>query len=213
MDNSNVNFSGDVAFNLNQLKILAKGAEAIVYEELWNNMITVVKKRLPKRYRNREFDEKIIKKRTKIEANIMKKLTNYVNVPNVYEVGNNFIRMEFIKGEKPVVNEENAILLGNLIFDVHKADIVHNDFTVANVIIKKENNGIKPYVIDFGLSFYSKRIEDKASCLYCTYASFGKYKDYVINAYNEKIKDEKERIIANEIIKRLEEIRKRMRYT
>jgi len=208
MDYNNFDCS-NLAVYLKDLKILAKGAEAIVYEELWNNMLTVVKKRLPKLYRKKEFDEKIIKRRTKIEANIIKKLASYVKVPKIYEVGDDFIRMEFIKGEKPEINEENAKLLGSLIFDIHKADIVHNDFTVANVIMKEDKQA---YVIDFGLAFHSKRIEDKASCLYCTYASFGKYKNYVLDAYREKAKTEEEKKMAKNVIERLEDIRKRMRY-
>jgi len=188
--------------------LLSRGAEAIVYKEIWNGIETVVKKRLPKLYRESSFDKKIREKRTRIEAKIMDKLSNYIKVPKIYEVKEDAKRMAFINGKHIDISEESASLLGSLSFHIHKANIAHNDLTIANVIVDRE-----AYVIDFGLSFYTNKIEDKATCLYCTYASFASYKDFVINAYQEEAKNENERKYVNEIIKRLEDIRKRMRYT
>ncbi|MEM4295749.1 MAG: KEOPS complex kinase/ATPase Bud32 [Candidatus Anstonellales archaeon] len=189
--------------NIKNDSFLAKGAEAVVYKEIWNGILTIVKKRFPKPYRQYAFDKKIREQRTKAEANAIAKAGMYVNVPKIYEVKSDTIRMAFVEGEHAKINEEHAFALGSMLFSIHKANIVHNDFTVANVLIK----GNEFYAIDFGLAFHSLRIEDKASDLYCTYASFGKYGKYVLDGYNERSNNK-----ADEIISRLEHIRKRMRY-
>ena len=43
---------------------------------------------------------------------------------------------------------------------LHKADIIHGDYTPANLIL--ESGGRRMFVIDFGLGFISNDIEDKA---------------------------------------------------
>jgi Kae1-associated kinase Bud32 len=184
---------------------IAKGAEAYIYKENWNGIETVVKVRLPKQYRDQGIDKKIREQRTKIEVNNMQRAAKALKVPKVFEFNSDFIRMEFIDGNHVKLNEESAYNLGFLLSKLHHLNIVHNDLTIANVLEKNK----ELYVIDFGLSFYTLRIEDKASDLYCTYASFGNYKDLVLKGYLEGSEDKE---LGNKIIKQLDDIRKRMRY-
>ena len=48
--------------------------------------------------------------------------------------------------------------IGKAIARMHEADLIHGDLTTSNILLE----GGKLYFIDFGLGFYSKKIEDKA---------------------------------------------------
>jgi Kae1-associated kinase Bud32 len=52
-----------------------------------------------------------------------------------------------------------AILIGKNLSIMHDLNIIHGDLTTSNMILTKDK---KLYFIDFGLSFNSSRIEDKA---------------------------------------------------
>ncbi len=144
--------------------IIARGAEAILYKE--NGML--IKERIKKGYRIKEIDEELRKKRTKSESNlIIKARRNRVNVPLIYKVSDYKIMMEYLNGEnvkeilEKLSEEERKEIyekIGGEVAKLHEANIIHNDLTTGNMIYY--NNKI--YLIDFGLSFSSKRIEDKA---------------------------------------------------
>ena len=51
-------------------------------------------------------------------------------------------------------------IVGETITRLHNQNIIHGDLTTSNMIYKEQEN--KLYFIDFGLSFHSNRIEDKA---------------------------------------------------
>lgn len=50
--------------------------------------------------------------------------------------------------------------IGKQVALLHKNDIIHGDLTTSNTILQEKTNKI--YIIDFGLGFISKRLEDKA---------------------------------------------------
>lgn len=149
-------------------KILSQGAEATI--TLSNNK--VIKNRLLKKYRLKELDEKIRKSRTKREAKILEKAKSFgVNVPNLlfpHSSEDPFaIILEFIKGDKlseklnSYKKEKQSFVmqqLGKQVALLHKNDIIHGDLTTSNVIL----SNYKIFIIDFGLGFISKRLEDKA---------------------------------------------------
>jgi TP53 regulating kinase-like protein len=151
--------------------ILAEGAEAkIILTDSGVN-----KNRIQKTYRHPQIDSQIRKRRTKHEAKILHKAKEYgVNVPEVFNLNkkleptNKFnLEIEYIDGErlsetlnnKPE-NEQLAIMkkLGKEVAILHENDIIHGDLTTSNTILKSS----KVYIIDFGLGFISKKIEDKA---------------------------------------------------
>jgi TP53 regulating kinase-like protein len=82
-----------------------------------------------------------------------------------------FIKLSQSNEDKEIVRVSNKI--GQIIGKLHKNEIIHGDLTTSNVLIKKEHltadGEIKDdsiYFIDFGLSFISSQLEDKAVDLY-----------------------------------------------
>ncbi len=146
-------------------KIIAQGAEAIIYLE--KEIIT--KDRVAKKYRLKELDEKIRKSRTKKELKILERAIGKVNVPKLIkgESKKFSIRIEYLDGDKlsekldhykKDKQKEVMKKLGIQLAKLHSLDIIHGDLTTSNAILKKED----VYLIDLGLSFISKRIEDRA---------------------------------------------------
>ncbi len=137
------------------MKILARGAEAILY--LDKNK--VIKDRVKKSYRINELDKKLRKFRTKRESKIISKLEN---VPKLFEVSDYKIVMEFINGKvlRDVFDKKGLNYckeIGRTIKKIHDKGIIHGDLTTSNMIV---NNKI--YFIDFGLGFFSDKLEDRA---------------------------------------------------
>jgi TP53 regulating kinase and related kinases len=71
------------------------------------------------------------------------------------------IVMEFIEGRnlKEKVNENLALQMGRCTGLLHINNLIHNDLTTSNFINSKNNHLV---LLDFGLSFFSERLEDKA---------------------------------------------------
>ena len=144
-------------------KIISQGAEAIIYLE--ND--TVTKHRISKSYRHPELDKKIIKSRTKAETKLLKKASEFVNVPFPEDQETiNKIVMPFIDGLKlsehldsfeQTKQEKIMFELGKSIGKIHKEGIIHGDLTTSNIIYKDK----KIYLIDFGLGYFNGKYEDK----------------------------------------------------
>lgn len=183
------------------MSILFRGAESIIY--LQNNLL--YKERLSKKYRIKELDKKIIEQRTKKEVNTLKKL-NFLQIPApIYKHSKgSIIIMEYLEGKtvKELKNLSENIFheIGKLVKLLHDNNIIHGDLTTSNFIYND-----KIYVIDFGLSFTSTKVEDKAVDLYVFEKSVKcahdeKYLESFYKGYNNE-----------EILRRLELVRKRGR--
>ena len=61
------------------------------------------------------------------------------------------------------------MLVGDSISRMHNANIIHNDLTTSNLLVKEG----KVYFIDFGLGTTSTRVEDKAVDLVVLKKSLG----------------------------------------
>jgi len=199
------------------MKLLSQGAEAKIF--LDDN--TIVKNRFKKEYRIPELDVKLRKARTKREAKVLDKL-KAINFPcpKVYVLDdkNMTINMEFIAGEKlrDVLNDKNCAKLceelGKKIAMLHDNNIIHGDLTTSNMILSDKKKEI--YFIDFGLSFFSQKIEDKAVDLHLLRQALeSKHYEFWEKCYDSAIKGyKKESKEANEVLKRLEAVEKRGRY-
>ena len=145
------------------MKLIYKGAESEVYLTEYLGVKAILKKRIPKKYRIKELDERIRSERTKKEGKILKRAIQKINVPIVFDCFNDEILMEYIEGIKLKNNIEKFDFeqLGKEIKKMHDLDIIHSDLTPSNIMLKDG----EIYFIDFGLSFHSKRIEDKATDL------------------------------------------------
>lgn len=136
------------------MKELCMGAEAKIFLD----KDRIIKKRLRKGYRIQEIDSALRKTRTRTEAKILEKIRK----PELISTDRTeTIEMEFIDGvkvgdildEKPELSED----IGEQVSELHDMGIIHGDLTTSNMILK---DGI--HLIDFGLSFFSNRLEDKA---------------------------------------------------
>lgn len=143
------------------MKIISSGAEAIIKQDGDN----ILKERIKKDYRIDEIDHVLRKSRTRREAKILDKLEslNFASPRlNLVDDKTMTINMEFIKGDKlrDVLYKDPLGLgreIGNKIGLLHKNDIVHGDLTTSNMMMDGE---VK--FIDFGLSLFSNKVEDKA---------------------------------------------------
>jgi TP53 regulating kinase-like protein len=145
------------------MAIIAQGAEATIEKK--GKMI--IKHRVPKSYRLSVLDEKLRRGRTRSEAKIFAKL-NQAGFPapkvEASDDASMDIHMEYIDGPKvrDALAQENASeyakQIGTLLCQLHEMDIVHADLTTSNMIVRDG----KVHFIDFGLSYISKRTEDKA---------------------------------------------------
>jgi Kae1-associated kinase Bud32 len=102
--------------------------------------------------------------------------------------------------------------IGEQIAIMHNNSIIHGDLTTSNMILNKKAD--KVYFIDFGLSFFSDKFEDKAVDLHLLKEALESkhYKVWqaafkiVLNSYEKEAKDSKT------ILNRLKAVEKRGRY-
>jgi len=141
------------------------GAEAVLFRD----GLRLIKERIKKTYRLMELDEKIRKTRTRKEAKLLSKFS-YTPKIITFDDKKMTIEMEFIDGEllrdildlmEEKKRAEVCRRIGIQIYDMHENDIIHGDLTTSNMILKND----KVYFIDFGLGFFSSKIEDKATDL------------------------------------------------
>jgi len=189
------------------MKLIARGAEAEIYVD----KDKVVKNRIEKDYRLKELDDKLRRTRTKKEAKILTKLIDLDFTPTLLKTDNkSIIEMEHIPGEKvrDVLEKEDYKQLSKEIADkiriLHDNGIVHGDLTTSNMIYYKN----KVYFIDFGLSFYSKKVEDKAVDLHLLQHALESKHHTVWEECFEIVKKE---YADKEVLNRLEAVEKRGR--
>ena len=194
-------------------KLIAQGAEAKLFLEEGN----ILKNRFKKSYRIKEIDEKLRGFRTRREAKILQKL-QAINFPAPKLINNDEkenLMIEKINGKlvKDVLEKENykklCAEIGKKIAVLHNNSIIHGDLTTSNMILSKEI-----YFIDFGLSFFSEKAEDKAVDLHLLKEGL-ESKHYriwedcfkcALDAYSKEAKK------SAETLKRLEDVEKRGRY-
>ena len=198
------------------MKLIAQGAESKLFLE--ENKI--IKNRFRKTYRIKEIDERLRKFRTKREAKVLEKLRAIgFSVPEL--ITNNekdTLEIQYINGAllKNILNKKNCIRLskeiGENIAILHNNGIIHHDLTTSNMILEKEKNEI--YFIDFGLSFFSGKIEDKAVDLHLLKEALeSKHSKIWEKCYKAALESYAEKAVdGKNVLKRLEVVEKRGRY-
>lgn len=180
----------------------------------------VRKERIRKGYRPRKLDLILRERRTRSEVRILNEARRVgVRVPKVIRAGKFYIEMEKIDGPnlRDVLgslgeDERKRIFhdLGEQIGKLHSNNIIHGDLTTGNVILK----GNAVYLIDFGLAFFSQKIEDKAVDLHLLQEALRSKHFHVweecfnwaIQGYKDVYGD------AEKVLRRVAEIEKRGRY-
>ncbi len=196
--------------NQEKLEKLAQGAEAVIFLDKAEGII--IKKRIKKDYRISEIDDNLRKTRTRREAKVIEKMP--VARPGLIAVDDKemTIKMDYIKGPKlrDILSKNNfrkiAAELGKKIGLMHGKGIIHGDLTTSNMIFSAERNEI--VFIDFGLSFFSHKTEDKAVDLHLLRQAL-ESKHYEL--YSECFKAVLENYPDKEVIKRLSAVESRGR--
>lgn len=194
------------------MKLIQKGAEANLYRK----GKILLKDRIKKGYRVEQLDEKIRRQRTKREAKLLQSASKAgVSVPKILNIEKFKLEIEFIDGKriKDTLGEKNykgiCKKIGGSVAKLHTYDIIHGDLTTSNMILK----GNKIYFIDFGLGFFSKSIEDKATDLHLL--------EEALTSTHYKIADKAFKVVINSyknyedsksVLKRLKQIELRGRY-
>ncbi|MBI4448481.1 Kae1-associated serine/threonine protein kinase [Candidatus Woesearchaeota archaeon] len=143
------------------MEIIESGAEAIISGDA-----TLIRKdRVKKSYRHPQIDKALRQARTRREAKILEELkkANFP-APRLMMVDDKsmVIDMQRIDGQKlrDIFDKDHVAFsqeIGAKLARLHSLGIIHADLTTSNMI---HNNQI--YFIDFGLSFFSTELEDKA---------------------------------------------------
>lgn len=194
-------------------KLIAQGAEAKLFLEDGN----VLKQRFPKSYRLKEIDEKLRGSRTRREAKILQRL-EAIDFPAPKLISSDEkqnLVIQKIEGKlaKDVLEKLDyrklCAEIGKKIAILHNNSIIHGDLTTSNMILNKE-----VYFIDFGLSFFSEKAEDRAVDLHLLKEGL-ESKHY--KAWKECFKSalssyKKEARKSRETLERLEIVEKRGRY-
>ncbi|MBC7109469.1 MAG: Kae1-associated kinase Bud32 [Archaeoglobi archaeon] len=189
------------------MEIISHCAEAVILKD----GDSIIKRRIPKKYRIRELDEIIRRRRTKSEAKLMIEARRAgVPTPIIRDIGDFEIVMEYIEGRplKEVLSKKWTKKAGELVAKLHENNIIHGDLTTSNMIVK----GDKLYLIDFGLGYFDEDVESKAvdvhvffQTLESTELSAEELKRFFVEGYRRYSR-------WMEVLEREKEIRRRVRY-
>ena len=194
---------------------IAQGAEALIYQD----KSRIMKERLRKSYRLAHLDETLRKFRTRREAKILNRLEGMnFPAPHLQEFCDKrmSIFMDFVPGEqlKAVIEDDYQNLareMGLKIAKLHQENIIHGDLTTSNMIKHKETGELN--FIDFGLGFFSDKVEDKAVDLFLLdraleskhYRIYPEVFENVLEGYQENYSD------AVSVLDRFEQVKRRGR--
>ena len=203
------------------LPLLARGAESELRLGSYFGIPAVFKYRRPKPYMDPALDSRLRRHRTLREARVIIEARRAgVRAPRILAVfpWMHVLVMEYIEGprlKESISAAQDPCALsreaGGLLGLLHKAGIAHGDPTTSNFIVS--SRGL--YIIDFGLSDFSRSTEDFAVDIHlfrraveATHASLASalYECFV-QGYSAAAGD-----LAREVLDRAEEIRLRGRY-
>jgi TP53 regulating kinase and related kinases len=196
---------------------IAQGAEAVLFKTLEDDQIRILKERMSKSYRVPQLDESLRKFRTRREAKILGKLEELnFPAPHLIDFSDKrmSILMDFIPGEKLrdvlVSGDEYQQLaweIGEKVGKLHAHDLIHGDLTTSNMIVHHDTGELN--MIDFGLSSFSNKIEDKAVDLFLLdraleskhYKLYPEIFQQVMKGYEETYPDAKHILERFEVVK------------
>lgn len=196
--------------------LIKKGAEADIYLTGWYGKKVISKIRTSKPYRHKSLDNKIRKYRTIHEAKMIS-AAKIAGIPSpfIYFIDplHAEIIMEFVEGNnvKEVITPQLCSEIGMYTALLHSNNIIHGDLTTSNFI-----SGKRLVLLDYGLSYYSTRMEDRAVDIRLIKEAFSSahvsiYKD----AYNNFIKGYSTIASKNrthKVLENVSEIEQRGRY-
>jgi len=161
-----------------------RGAEAVV--DLAPDAGRVTKRRVAKRYRHPELDDRLRRERTTLEARLTSLARREgVPTPVLADVDPHEARLELeYVGDRDLragLTAERVRDVGRHLARLHRAGFVHGDPTTRNVRVGRagrddppdertadghEHDGERAYLIDFGLGYHTDHVEDYAMDLH-----------------------------------------------
>jgi TP53 regulating kinase-like protein len=205
--------------------LLKKGAEASLYLAGWHGKKVVIKKRLPKKYRLPELDERIRTYRTVHEPRLMHEAKKAgVPTPIIFlvNVKQATIIMQFIEGKLVKQLLENVsesqrlnlcIKIGESIGRLHSSGIIHGDLTTSNMIQTSQG---KVFFVDFGLGEKSKELEARGVDLHLMKRTLqSTHFRFAEECFNTVVKGYSETLdagTAKKVLAKIKQIERRGRY-
>lgn len=189
---------------------MIKGAEATVEIE----QDKVIKKREPKNYRHPDLDSKIRAERTDKEVRLIEDARRHnVNAPEAEKIDDSTIEMEKIDGNilKKVLNNRLDLMkkYGRNIAYLHSTEIIHGDLTTSNAMTSNSDL----HVIDFGLAFRSRRLEDKAVDIHLLKQVLkSSHPEVAEDAWESFVEGYSEYEKSDKVLEQLKDVEKRGRY-
>lgn len=145
---------------------MMKGAESILTPLSFASFNAVKKERIAKKYRNQKLDLKLRLERTRSEARLLSKCKiGKIPTPTVLGVFEFSLILTKLIGKRPKMTPSICLESGKILGQLHSLNIIHGDFTPANLIYGHDSNFKTKkmlFVIDFGLGFISNEVEPRA---------------------------------------------------
>ena len=198
------------------------GAEAIILRTDYLGLPSVKKVRPVKKYRHPDLDASLRTHRTKHEVRMIREARRTgVRTPVIYDadLAEGSITMEYIPGKKvrDLIEEEPERIpevcgmIGTCLAKMHSGKISHGDLTTSNMIMTDSG---ELCIIDFSLGSLKAGLEEMGVDLHLLERAFtSAHSEHpeafpmVVEAYRENMRD------AASVLKRVEDIKKRARYT
>ena len=148
------------------MNLIKKGAEGDIFRMKWLGRDAILKIRRAKAYRNADLDGRIRRSRTIKEAQSISRARSCgVRSPLVYFMNTKecSIIFQYVSGtlvrDLSGIKFDNACQkIGSMSAVLHKNGIMHGDLTTSNFLLGKKGM----YIIDFGLSISTIKIDDLA---------------------------------------------------
>ncbi|KRX21727.1 TP53-regulating kinase [Trichinella nelsoni] len=171
-----------IALSDSTVTLIAQGAEARIFKANFYGRPAVIKERFRKKYRHVALDELLTKERMRAEIRgLMHCRKLGIPVPPIYFVDSkqNLIVFGAIEDATTLKNlldsmhevgavglvDNLASTIGQVLAKMHMNGVIHGDLTTSNLLVKQPlspDNCRHVVLIDFGLSFVSSMVEDKA---------------------------------------------------
>ncbi|KRX46517.1 TP53-regulating kinase [Trichinella murrelli] len=181
-----------IAFSDSTVTLIAQGAEARIFKAIFYGRPAVIKERFRKKYRHVALDELLTKERMRAEIRgLMHCRKLGIPVPPIYFVDSkqNLIVFGAIEDATTLKNlldgmhevgavglvDNLASTIGQVLAKMHMNGVIHGDLTTSNLLVKQPlspDNCRHVVLIDFGLSFVSSMVEDKAVDLFVLEKAF-----------------------------------------
>lgn len=206
--------------------LLFQGAESRIYEGQYNSKLAILKERFIKKYRHPLLDKKLTKERIKSEIKAYTKIgQHYKDLSKqmstiLYNDDKNIIFTKITDSstlsqyiiqceneKKPELIEKILLELANLVAKIHRIDLIHGDLTTSNFLVNCNTETLVP--IDFGLSYLSKKEEDRAVDLYVLERAIQSTHPGV--SFEIFLKQYEKQMGNDNIIKKLDQVRMRGR--